>query len=406
MNVRVLVTLTACFSVTGCCMPAFLCNPALMHCPPAGAYGPQMMSPYASGPPTFRSFHNNLAAPRFHNGITAGGPARPFPAPIQRVRSVVRQRFAAVQPARQQYPPQQFVAAAPILYTPSYQPAQHQPQPPAKPWKFPWKPRTTVKDTPVHQSNYHWLPVVNNGCADGTPCGQIGYSSCASTPYISADGCGESVMEYTQLPTTTLPLSPVPAAPKSLKGRDFSAPTPAPQRLKPPEIRSIDEDRQDQRESKLGAEPLPSPPPAESKSKETPEIPEMAEPPPMDSGVSPASKPDMADPINPFDDIEDFAPESSLPVEADMPQAGLTIPAGNFRPLMIPSPNLPTVAAHANQSSSAIRQTSHHSSEWQAISLEQGFFQEDAAAHGTHQTMVEAAQEFVPVRRVITRRRQ
>lgn len=407
MNVRVLLTIAACFSASGCCMPGFLCNPGLMYCPPGGGFGgAPMASPYAAGPPTYRSFHNNLVSLRAQSSPIGQGNLTAYQPPIQPVRNVVRQNFrqrvAMVQPVArpvyQQYPPQQTVAVAPMLYAPTHQYAQ--PRRAAKPWKFPWFSRRTVRDAPLDQSTYHWLPVVNNDCNSVSPCGIAGCTSCSGTSPCSADGCGESVAALPMAPAINRKLTPVPAPPANSNERYFSAPV---EGVRAPEINTRNADQRKQGVRRSTAEPLPEPPADQPNSASTPE---MAEPSPSGGDPSPASKPVMADPINPFDDIEDSEPESSLPVEAEMPQATLWIPSNSSQPLMIPREQPANVAAHATRTANSIQQTSHQQSEWQAISLDRGFFQEDAAAHGVRQALVDGAQEFVPVRRVVTRRRQ
>ncbi|MEP3479447.1 MAG: hypothetical protein ABJZ55_09385 [Fuerstiella sp.] len=194
-----------------------------------------------------------------------------------------------------------------------------------------------------------------------------------------------------------------------------------------------------------------------------PVIPTMINPPQGQGDVSPASKPAMQEEINPFEDIENSEPDVSLPLEADMSQAILLVPKNVYPPLHIPSPKGVLQAAAIQDSTAFVRPVSAVSAEvpeaiesveidwmqpieilrpirqvsavnssvnqqmpWEAIELNQAFFPPEqltptaqnsrSAVVGrprqvqrqtvVRRTVVEEAEELVPIRRVITRRRQ
>lgn len=468
-------------------------SPSMMQCCPVGNMGPRpMMNPTACGPPQFRSFHSDLATARFQSprpfsgsGVFGGSQAiaasvntccpqprvaaRPICRPVCQSRPVCQPQPVCVQP--------------PVVYAPRYcvPPAPVQ----AKPWRLPWSrlsfpkfgnvlPKQTVSCQAVSR---RWLPVVNDGSASA-PCGDSGcgeevFGSSGSSYSFDGDGCGEEVPYLGMTSQPTANLSPVPAPPVESELRYFPNSGEHRKQRKP---------QPKQRESEAyyfdpppAAERLPDPPddvienldaPAVAEDKtgnEAPVISRMMEPLTPPAEVSPASKPAMSDPINPFEDIEDAEPEASLPVEAEMPQAILMIPQNVFPPLHIPRSEVVTVASSAVQATplirspvevppieipsvavssvdwlqpiraaQVIRQVSERVIEpdpqmpWQSIELKEGFFGAEQPTR-THQklapgvqsqtrqvqqhtvvrrSVVEDAEQLVPIRRVITRRRQ
>lgn len=437
-------------------------NPGMMQCCPVGNIGSRpLVNPAAIGPARFRSFHDNLFTARCPSPDTIGS-VQQFPRPMN---ACAAQPGIPVQPVCR--PICRPVRSQPVCSQPvcDCQRRYRVPKAPvfATPWRLPWTwasfpkfgsllPKRTVSDQHCFQ---RWLPVVNDGLAS-PQCGEAGCGETVVPPLeapcqFSNESCGEDIPYWGMTSEPMSRLSPVPATPVEAKVRYFSpssqqqaVPKPTPKKTKSETYYF-------------------SPPPAARQQPVDPVIPQAINPPHGQGDISPASKPAMPRAINPFEDIENSAPNASLPIEANMPQAILLIPKNIYPPLHIPSLKVVSVAAATKRTTPCISHVSAQTAEvaqssesveidwmqpidtqqvirqvsagsgavneqpqWEAIELDQAFFSMEqptrtyqnsssATTMGNRQIQrhtvirraaVQEAEEFVPIRRVITRRRQ
>lgn len=473
-------------------MPGMPMSPGMMQCCPVGNAGmAPLMNPAAYGPPQFRSFHSNLATARFRNpqpyggisGLTGFQQAMPVamnaccPQPAVAIQPVCQQ---VCQPVPVSVPAQSAYIPAPVY---SYQP----PTVPSQPWTLPslpslswkWPKFPNFRSQKVEQTvSQNWVPIVNDQYLSSYPVVSEGCGSQGSEFHFSDAGCGEDI-PYMAMPVQSVQsrpaasLSPAAVPPSDADIRYF------PNTGKQKDVSASDDEDTYYFDPPPAAEVLPEPSEIKKQSFDPsdgpPMIAPMMDPPTARDAVSPASKPAMGDAINPFEDVEDSEPEASLPIEAEMPQAILRIPAAPNQPLYIPNLKpaanvVQTVAAtldpparvqgwsiealpvsnlHESRPAAVVQQAtpflqpvayqevsndvvSVETSQsvprmaWQSIELKQAFFadeeqqqnQYEAAAKSQVQrsrvsrsavvrrSAVHEAEQLVPVRRVVSRRKQ
>ena len=394
MNVRVLLLLTACGLSSGCCIPGFLCNPIGPQCCSTGSFGQRPGSAANSATnclPQYRSFHDDLATPRSqHPGLLSGynlggchtiEQAPRFASPYCATPTVLQQPVCQPQAAYRQ--PR-------AVYSQKFRaPKTNQQQ--GWVWQWPW--RWETHSQPARQpksrlTRHSRSSVVNIAvpCACGSVHSNNAHSGQSKIPCQSCGcGCEESIRHFDSPPHSIANPAAVPPVPSRPNHRHFHG------------------DQQDSATSKSETQSLNGPP--------VPAIDSTQQP------TGPGSKPEISNPISPFEDLKSTQPAGSLPLEAESPQSSLWFPENSsfassahaernveLRPVALQTGMNVGVESQATapviqQASGQFDQTATIS-QWEAIELKQAFFHEGSQAE--HLT----ADEIVPVRRMITRRRQ
>lgn len=471
MNVRVLLTATACLLTTGCCLPPFACNPgypvchpAMMSAQPGTWINPFQPSPSAGGP-QFRSFHDGLVnvpyrkmSRRSSRNTAMVGPAPLVTPAITQVNAWQEAVPCEVvcQPAVQQVVPMPQFCTQPqvcpqplfcpqpqVCLQPYVNPEPVVPKPPRRgnPWKLSFK-KPQLPGIEWETVNLaSWLPVIHEDGHQTAPCGEDGCTSIPTTLHFTASECGESIPAWPPMTQQTSSLSPVPAPPSEDEDVRYF-PNSGEKRIQRRQPADFD--------PPPAAEQLPEPPPAadQTADNEIPELPAMGMEKDAAESSGNSTKPPMTVPIDPFEDIEDSGPDAPLPVEAQSSNRNRRLPNNAFPPLKVPATKAVAVdwAAESKSGSQleensitgvrsnarfqamessalesarrvdAVQQVAASlesgdvNATWEAIELDPPIVEADVRRSKKVETrrtnIVEDAQEWVPVERVISRRRQ